>query len=156
MALTTDANDPELGRGEDNQPGPQNKKYLVLSEAELAKGYVRPVRTSYVHTGRLICGKVQSPDEYGLPADAVAYVCSMEKNHEGDCRIFSPVNKRELRRLETTGFLGGCDTTTTMHTTLAETYAANPKFYSATYCCQCMMHINVNEFQWKDGQIVGS
>lgn len=28
-----------------------NKKYLVLSEAERAKGFVRPLRHSYVHVG---------------------------------------------------------------------------------------------------------
>ena len=49
--LTTDRNDPRLGRGSDATPGPQNKTYLVLSEEERAKGFVRPVRTSYRHVG---------------------------------------------------------------------------------------------------------
>jgi hypothetical protein len=35
------------------QPGGQQKGYVVLSAAERAKGYVRPVRRSYVH---LPCG----------------------------------------------------------------------------------------------------
>ncbi len=47
--LTIDPSDPELGRGVDNDPVPQNKKYLVLSEEERAKGFVRPVRRTYVH-----------------------------------------------------------------------------------------------------------
>ena len=55
MSLTTDPNDPNLGHGVDNKPVPQNEKYLVLSEEELAKGFVRPVRRSYVHT---VCGTV--------------------------------------------------------------------------------------------------
>lgn len=55
--LTTDRNDPELGHGGDTEPGGQNKAYLVLDEAELAKGYVRPFRDSYVHSsGDHPCG----------------------------------------------------------------------------------------------------
>jgi hypothetical protein len=50
---TTDPTDPDLGHGFDSSPGPQNKKYLVLSEEERAKGFVRPVRRTYKH---LTCG----------------------------------------------------------------------------------------------------
>jgi hypothetical protein len=49
MPLTTDPNDPRLGHGRDTEPGPQNEAYLVLSDDELAKGYVRPYRDRYVH-----------------------------------------------------------------------------------------------------------
>jgi hypothetical protein len=45
--LTTDRNDPELGRGVGGEG--MNAKYLVLSEEERAKGFVRPVRESYTH-----------------------------------------------------------------------------------------------------------
>ncbi len=55
MSLTTDPTDPDLRRGIDNDQVPQNKKYLVLSDEELAKGFVRPVRESYVHS---TCGTV--------------------------------------------------------------------------------------------------
>lgn len=48
--LTTDRDDP--GLHESDATG-QNKKYLVLSEAERARGFVRPVRVTYVHTA---CG----------------------------------------------------------------------------------------------------
>lgn len=48
--LTTDKNDPELGHGVDTEKVPQNKKYLVLSEEERAKGFIRPVRRDYVHS----------------------------------------------------------------------------------------------------------
>lgn len=51
MSLTTDPKDPELGHGVDDTPIPQHKKYLVLSDEELAKGFVRPVRRSYKHVG---------------------------------------------------------------------------------------------------------
>src|SRR6266496_1048538 len=51
MGLTTDPNDLRLGHGPNDEPVPQNEVYLVLSENERAKGFVRPLRTSYVHVG---------------------------------------------------------------------------------------------------------
>ncbi len=53
MGLTTDPNDPRLKRGVDAEPGPQNEVYLVLSEEERSKGFVRPYRDKYKH---LECG----------------------------------------------------------------------------------------------------
>lgn len=52
MALTDDRNHPGLGK-----PGPtgQNEAYLVLSAAERARGFVRPLRSAYVHE---TCGAV--------------------------------------------------------------------------------------------------
>lgn len=55
MGVTTDPNDPSLGHGVNDSPVPQNEAYLVLSEEERARGFVRPVRQSYVHT---TCGSV--------------------------------------------------------------------------------------------------
>lgn len=93
MGITTDKNDPDLGYGADDKPVDQNKKYLVLSDEERARGFVRPVREYYVH--------------------------------------------------ET------CGTETRMGLAIAETYAANPKFYGSTYCVHCRMHRSVDEFTWK-------
>jgi hypothetical protein len=74
MGLTTDPNDPALGHGPNDKPVPQNEKYLVLSEEERKKGFVRPFRKSYKHT---TCGTVttmahaiaetyaRQPDFYG-------------------------------------------------------------------------------------------
>lgn len=53
--LTSDPNDPRLTRGVDAEPVPQAAAYLVLSEEERAKGFVRPLRLSYWH---MTCGKV--------------------------------------------------------------------------------------------------
>lgn len=53
MGLTTDPNDPCLGHGSNDEPGPQNECYLVLSDEERGKGFVRPVREVYVHE---VCG----------------------------------------------------------------------------------------------------
>lgn len=52
---TTDPTDPRLGHGVDAEPIPQHEAYLVLSDEERAKGFVRPVRNSYRH---LKCGVV--------------------------------------------------------------------------------------------------
>lgn len=57
MGITSDPSDPRLTHGADDpdtQPG-MAKVYLVLSDEERAKGFVRPVRRSYVH---LKCGTV--------------------------------------------------------------------------------------------------
>lgn len=51
--LTTDPNDPRLGHGADESPAPQQQVYLVLSEEERQKGFVRPYRDKYIHTA---CG----------------------------------------------------------------------------------------------------
>lgn len=101
MGVTSDPTDPRLGRGSDDEPTEQAEVYLVLSDEERAKGFVRPVRRSYVHDRAL----------------------------------------------------GGCGTVTTMGVALAETYARDPHFYGATYCCGCRMHRPVGaagEFYWTD------
>lgn len=41
-----------------------------------------------------------------------------------------------------------CQTVTTIHQKIAETYAANPKFYDSTFCCRCREHFPVSEFHW--------
>jgi len=50
-----------------------------------------------------------------------------------------------------------CSSVTTMAEPIALTYAKNPQFYGATYCCHCQMHRPVTEFRWlDDGTVVGS
>ena len=46
---TDDPKDPDLGYGSDDKPVEQNKAYLILSGEERVKGFVRPVRLSYIH-----------------------------------------------------------------------------------------------------------
>lgn len=47
-ATTTDPNDPRLNKP---KASGQNEAYLVLSDEERAKGFLRPVRDSYKHVG---------------------------------------------------------------------------------------------------------
>ncbi len=53
MSYTTDPNDKRLGRGVDHDETKQHEVYLILSEEERAKGFIRPVRKVYIHT---VCG----------------------------------------------------------------------------------------------------
>lgn len=59
MSITTDKDDPALQ--EKNVDGMQ-KKYLVLSEKEIAKGFVRPVRNKYIHVG--VDGSEIDPNDF--------------------------------------------------------------------------------------------
>lgn len=77
MGITSDPNDPRLTHGPDPADGPYREQadtYLVLSEEERAKGFIRPLRNSYWHS---TCGRVttmgapiaetyaRQPDFYG-------------------------------------------------------------------------------------------
>lgn len=55
MSTTSDPTDPRLTRGVDDEPTPMHEVYLVLDDEDRAKGFVRPLRTSYMHTK---CGSV--------------------------------------------------------------------------------------------------
>ena len=46
-----------------------------------------------------------------------------------------------------------CGTVTTMGRAIAETYARDPYFYGATFCCRCNVHKPLAEFTWEpDGE----
>jgi hypothetical protein len=145
MSITTDPNDPRLGYGSDNEPGPQNEVYLVLSDEERAKGFVRPLRMSYKHMGE------QGP-KYPLQDTADERV-KFEKYPDSE----SPVTGRYWNQTVLDNIGNGCGAVTTMGRALAETYARDPQFYGATYCAGCGLHKPVSEFVWvDDGSVVGS
>jgi hypothetical protein len=98
---TTDGRPPAEARASQTNETGQHASYIVLCDAERAKGFVRPYRDRYKHE---TCGGV-----------------------------------------------------TTMGRALSETYARDPGFYGATFCCNCNAHHPVAEFVWTaDGQQVGS
>jgi hypothetical protein len=85
--ITDDPNDPNLTRGADETPVPQADKYLVLSDEERAKGFVRPVRRSYVHD---TCGAVTTMGQ------AIAETYATDPTFYGatycaSCRMHRPV-----------------------------------------------------------------
>ena len=148
--LTTDPNDKELGYGYDLSPSPQQKVYLILSEEERRKGFVRPYKTSYRHVGV-------------RPKYPLRELTEDEKERYNDeSYVMFEIYPSEM--LPKTGKFwtqkqleSGCGTVTNMGKELSETYARNPKFYGATYCVYCQMHRPVGEFVWtSDGEIVGS
>lgn len=78
MSYTTDKNDPELGRGSDSEKTEQHKKYLILSEEERSKGFVRPVRNKYIHVG--VGGHEVDPNDmskHGRTGDACGVLTVM-------------------------------------------------------------------------------
>jgi hypothetical protein len=172
MSLTTDPNDPELGHGIDTGKVPQNKKYLVLSEDELAKGFVRPVRGKYIHVGKKIerhedgrlYGKLILIDDLDYPInDSYTHetgyggYIKYPDDHPGSA-IGKYITIFEVKAIQSRKvYFGGCEGETSMGKSLAETYARDPKFYGATYCVHCSKHLPVKEFIWSNtNEIVGS
>jgi len=132
------------------------KGYVVLSEAERAKGFVRPVRHTYVHTGASICAKAL-PKVTDLPLGGKIRICALPHGHSGECGVVSrTVSRPEWVRASDSHRWGGCGVATKMGQALAETYARDPKFYGGTYCVGCKTHHPVGEFEWNDGAVVGS
>lgn len=146
MGITTDRNDP--GLRETDATGMQ-KSYLVLSEEERARGFIRPVRRTYTHTGQRPTHPLRDlTDDEHTRLDQYGYV-AFEAYPESD----SSITGRFWTQAQLSG---GCGTATTMGQALAETYARQPDFYGATWCCGCRTHLPVAEFVWDDGSPVGS
>lgn len=118
---TTSGEPADKVRAEQTEETGQHKAYLVLCAEEREKGFVRPLRRSYIHVG--IGG------------------------HE--------IDPNDISKHGRTG--GACGAQTSMGLALSETYARDPKFYGATFCCGCNVHLPVAEFIWEaDGETVGS
>jgi hypothetical protein len=136
------------------------KGYVVLCPEERAKGFVRPVRRSYKHAGRSVCGKMRSMEnepEYRRILGGPRFVCVGQIGHSGKCVSWTQVTQPEHAEISGGIKIGGCGAITTMSLALAETYARDPKFYSGTYCVGCRTHFPVAEFTWDpDGSVVGS
>jgi hypothetical protein len=159
MGLTTDPNDPCLNAGQKEEG--QNNCYLVLSEEERGKGFVRPYRDAYVHKGRLYkdgINVLDSPYESDYNGKTYVATANVIKGDDGKWIGATYLTKEELDQYNRTGgYVGGCGTLTIMGRALSETYARQPNFYGATFCCGCNKHLPVGEFVWdKDGEILGS
>ena len=131
------------------KPNGQQRGYVVLSEEERAKGFVRPVRRSYVHVG------IKGPeyplrdltDEEQQRYRGVGYV-----KFEVYPETMRPKTGRYWTAAELAKIGKGCGVVTTMSKELAETYARNPHFYGGTFCCGCSQHFPVGstgEFVWE-------
>lgn len=142
MGLTTDPNDPGLQK---TKADGQHEKYIVLSEEERQKGFVRPVRQSYKHVGLPLPATLRdlTPDEHER-YDQYGYVKYEEYvPHRG------AVTGKFWTQAELDRATKQCGVVTKMRLAIAETYARDPKFYGATFCCGCGRHLPVQEFVWE-------
>jgi len=156
MPLTEDPSDPRLTHGVDDKPVPQAEVYLVLSEEERAKGFVRPLRMSYTHIGP--AGpkyplRDLTPEEHEH-YDKYDYIKYEEYPSSTESSVIGSFWTQA--RLDAVG-KGGCGVSTRMGLALCETYARKPDYYGSTYCVGCSMHLPVAEFVWdEDKAVVGT
>jgi hypothetical protein len=155
MGYTIDPDDPRLGHGIDTSPVPQHDTYLVLSDEERAKGFVRPLRRSYRHVGpagpRYALRDLTDDEKERYHTAGYVKFEAYPPGHQGSVlgRFWSQ------KALDDVG--NGCGAPTIMDLPLCETYARDPYFYGATYCTNCQRHLPVAEFVWsEDGKRVGS
>lgn len=148
---TTDRDDPRL-----KQVGPtgQQEAYLVLSDEERAKGFVRPFRDSYFHVG-----------PHGPKHQLRDLTYEEKRRYAGEGYVQfepypeseSPVTGRFWTRAQLDAVAMGCGTLTRMSREIAETYARDPKFYGGTFCVGCKQHLPLAEFKWAGtDELVGS
>jgi len=121
------------------------KDYVVLTEEERAKGFVRPVRRDYIHTGKRPKHPLRdlTSEERERYPEYVKFEEYPASSHPTTGRFWSA---KDLN--------SGCGFVTTMSVEIAESYARNPRFYSGTMCVHCKAHFDVGaagEFIWNDG-----
>lgn len=146
---TTDGRSVDEVRKEQEANGNKmHKSYLVLTEEERAKGFVRPVQRSYKHVG------IPGP-RYALrdltPEEAKRYESFKYVKFEQYPAEMSPSVGRFWTQSQLDSINKGCGATTTMGQAIAETYARDPGFYGSTMCVNCGKHLPVGdtgEFVW--------
>jgi hypothetical protein len=131
-----DAIDPRTG---------QQRGYVCLTPEERAKGFVRPVRTSYVHVGP--AGPTHLLQDL-TEAQRALYADEGYVKYEVYPASAAPSLGRFWTQADLDAIGRGCQTETTMGRALAETYARDPGFYGGTFCCACRKHLPVGEFVW--------
>lgn len=144
MSLTTDPNDPRLKRGTTDEQG-QHAVYLVMTEEERKKGFVRPVRGSYTHVG-LPAPRYQLRDL--TEEETARYAEYGYVKYETYSEADAPLCGKFWTQKELSAVNNGCGGTTSMPQAIAETYARDPSYYGATFCVACNRHIRVAEFVW--------
>ena len=130
----------------------QYQDHWVLSEEERSGGYIRPIRTTYRHIGK-IGPKYKLRDlteeEYNQHRNSAQFnkYSKFEEYPEGDsCAIGRYWSLEDLNAVDR-----NCGVVTSMPMSIAETYAKNPKFYGSTFCVGCQEYFPVEEFVWDDG-----
>lgn len=135
------------------RPDGQNIDHWVLCAEERAKGFIRPLRTSYVHIG------IPGP-KFPL-RDLTAEEQRFNEGHDEVYVKFEPYPEgyrgssrgRFWTQAELDKVGKGCGTLTRMPMACAETYARQPGYYGSTFCCGCGTYLPVGErgeFVWPD------
>ena len=139
-------------------PDGQYKDHWILPEEERVKGFVRPVRRSYVHVGPV------------GPENPLRDLTEEEvERHRGMAYMKYEAYPDEKETVKIGRFWtqeqldcvtsGGCEIWTLMPMPIAETYARDPGFYGSTFCGGCLEYLPVGtkgEFVWEDGSRVGT
>lgn len=155
VSATTDGLPARPGFEDAAAPAPtkangQHEAYWVLSEEDRAKGFVRPVRTSYKHVG--IAGP-QHPLRDLTDEERELYPSFCYVKFEDYQQSESSVVGRFWTQQQLDNIGKGCGVVTTMGRAIAETYACEPRYYGSTFCCGCGKHLPVGEmgeFVWVD------
>jgi hypothetical protein len=149
--LTTDPKHEDLGHGADDKPVPQNKCYLVLSDEERAKGFVRPVR-SQLRARRHRGAEVSAARHHGRAGEELARRRPFVKFEPYPQPAQGLVHRALLDAERCSTRVGkGCGTLTTMGRALAETYARKPASTARPTAAAAHMHRPVGadgEFVW--------
>lgn len=130
------------------RPDGQHVDHWVLCETERAKGFVRPVRNSYVHVGPpgpkfpLIDLTDEQTRLFG-EEDYVKFEPYPLGHHGSATGRFW--KQEQLNKIDK-----GCGCKTSMPNAIAETYARSPGYYGTTFCCGCGDYLKVG----KDGEFV--
>lgn len=132
----------------EKRPDGQYKDHWVLSAEERAKGFVRPVRKSYVHVG--IAGPEfdlvdLTPEQVEMFGSEYAKYEPYPEGHKGSAegRFWTQEQLDKVGK--------GCGSVTSMPIAIAETYAASPGYYGSTFCAHCGKYFPVGargEFIW--------
>ena len=145
---------PQDGTHTELKSNGQQRDYVVLSPEERAKGFVRPVRRTYRHVGPPPTANPlrDLTDEEHAEYDQFGYVKYESYPPSGSAVVGKLWTQAQLDAIGK-----GCNTTTTMSQSIAETYARDPRFYGGTFCVACGKHLPVDHFVWEDdGARVGS
>jgi hypothetical protein len=143
--LTNGKTEEEMPDFHEDRGDGQQKAYVILSDEERAKGFVRPVRDTYRHVG-------PPGPKYPLrdltAEEAAAHAKFGYVKYEEYPESERPQCGRYWTQAQLDKVGKGCGSTTTMGRAIAETYARDPKFYGATFCVTCGQHLRVEEFVW--------
>lgn len=145
---------------DEKKPDGQYKDHYVLCENERAKGYVRPVRETYLHVGppgpQFDLRDLTDEERARWSDQGYVKFEPYPEGHHGSAtgRFWTQEQIDQVGKSRCGGSL------TRMPKACAETYAREPGYYGSTFCCGCGGYFPVGrkgEFVWDErGERVGT